>query len=68
MTEEMMSLKGLVEKPPDADVLREMTSFAAADAERHRLFLAEKRRLRRRAADGTGGGRSDRRSLRRERP
>ena len=29
MTEEMMSLKGLIEKAPDADLLREMISFAA---------------------------------------
>lgn len=29
MTEEMMSLKGLIEKAADADILREMISFAA---------------------------------------
>jgi len=29
MTEAMMSLKGLIEKTPDADILREMISFAA---------------------------------------
>ena len=29
MTDEMMSLKGLIEKAPDADLLREMIAFAA---------------------------------------
>jgi hypothetical protein len=29
MTEEMMSLAGLIEKAPDTDFLREMISFAA---------------------------------------
>lgn len=29
MTDDMMSLRSLLEKPPDADLLREMIGFAA---------------------------------------
>jgi len=36
MTEEMMSLRSLLEKSSDADLLREMIGFAAQRVNKHR--------------------------------
>ena len=56
MTDEMMSLKGLLEKSPDAGLLREMIGFVAQrlmELEVGGLTRGRFRRAERRAADAT---------------